>query len=155
MEDVRADNDSIPDSWERVVSDLEVIADEYEDEGWEAYEIHPGDVSFRQEGGQPRMNVLVADNEFPNVEETGNIGYDYYEVHRAVDGGIVYLIISIKNPTEKSVVVVPAYYAIDEHMDVRQRAIQNGSVTLVLHRLDERSPLEFECKQPSLLFNDQ
>lgn len=154
MEEVRADNDSIPESWERVVSDLETMADEYGDAGWEVYEIHPGDVSFRVEEGRPKMKVLVADNEFPDVEGTGDIGYDSYEVHRAVDGGIAYLIVTIKNPAEESVVLVPAHYSIDEDMDVRRRAIQNGTVTLVLHRLDERSPLEFECESPSLLFNE-
>jgi len=154
MEDVRADNESISDSWEQVMSDLEAIANEYEAEGWEVYEIHPGDVSLRQEGNQPRMELLVADNEFPDVGDTGEIGYDYYEVHQAVDGGIAFLVVSIKNTIKESVIVVPAYYAIDEDMDVRQRALQDGSVTLVLHRLNERSPLEFECKQPSLLFDD-
>jgi hypothetical protein len=154
MEENTMNSDPIPGSWESLMSDLDEIANEYRGNQWEVFEIHPGDITLRIENNEPKIKILVADNEFPNVTDIDDeLGFDSYEVYRAEDGGEVYLILAIENQTDRTVLLVPAHYSKDEDVDVHQKSLREQKLTIVLHRLDEESPLEFEFTEPSLIFD--
>lgn len=103
--------------WDDIVADMEATADEYESEGWEAHQLHPGDVTTRSPDPESDddlfgLDVLVPNNEFDAVEELleGGVAFDAYEAFRATGDGLVLLMVAMEDNDEEVAVLYPAYY---------------------------------------------
>jgi hypothetical protein len=109
------------DTWETVIEDMEATAAEYEDQGWETLQIHPGDVAVLgdhqgREGeeiaGSPGLDLIVPDDEFrllADLLEDG-FGVENVEVYRADEPDMAYIVTVMEDPDRETAVLAPAYY---------------------------------------------
>ena len=104
-------------NWDAVVADMEATAAEYEDEGWETLQIHPGDVAVLdgEDGRGPGFDVVVPDPEFEALAEIFESGTDVEEtaVFRASVESMTYLVLVLQH-ADGTAVLVPAYYRVGD-----------------------------------------
>ncbi|MFC7044388.1 hypothetical protein ACFQH6_02265 [Halobacteriaceae archaeon GCM10025711] len=138
-------------AWDAVVADMEATAAEYEEEGWETLQIHPGDATVVNQEDRAGLDVLVPNNEYEALEELmeAGVAFDEYQVFRAVESGMVYLLVVMQDTDVEVAVLFPTYYRIDEAGDLFDRARREG----VLHsylRILSGEYVELTHSDPSL-----
>lgn len=128
-------------NWDRVVADLEATAAEYEAEGWEALQLHPGDVVALsgEYGDRVGLDVLVPDDEYRELEgllEDG-VSFDAYQVFKAGSAGMVYLVVAMEDSDAEVAVLYPAYYrpADPDTQKLLDRAHDEGELRSYVRRL--------------------
>lgn len=139
--------------WERLIEDMEATAAEYREQGWSAVEIHPGDVStFSGEQDRRGFELLPPDDEFNNAAAAFDEcdGFEAGEVYRAVEGGVVYVLVVLEAPETKTALLLPAYYNHGQETDFVEMLESTDSVPIHVRPLDERRVLTFTYNEPSL-----
>jgi hypothetical protein len=128
-------------TWDTIISDMEVTAEEYESTGWTVVQIHPGDVRMVTDGsdGRTGLDLLVPDNEYHEVKlllESG-VAFDDYEVYRNTSKDIVYLLVVAQDTDAEAAVLFPAYYraASTDALTVLEDARAEGRLRTFLRRL--------------------
>lgn len=139
--------------WNEVIEDMEATAAEYERQGWETLQLHPGDVTvLPPDSGNPGLDVLVPDDEHRALSalfERATFGDA--EVYRRSEGSMVYLLVVEQTTAEDAAVLYPAYYATtDRGVDETfEHARETGRFRTYVRRL-QGDPLAFEHDDPSL-----
>lgn len=148
----------VQDRWEAVVEDMEATADEYREAGWEALELHPGDVtalptaSAAVEADRTGLDVLLPGDEFRGLEElVENATFDEYDAYRGEEGDVVFLVVAMKAPAEGLVVVFPVYYALREAGEMLERVAARGEMRTYLRPLDDSRRVVFSQREPDNL----
>ncbi|WP_232700322.1 DUF7529 family protein [Halobacterium wangiae] len=149
--------DAMP-RWEQVVDDMAATAEEYRERGWDAHEIHPGDVAILTgDVDRTGIELLAPDNEFdPAVEafdEAG--GFDNAQVFRGDTAGTVYVVVALEDPDAETAVLFPAYFSPGEHEEFVEMVEEEGEVRTHIRPLDERRVLTFTHEDPSLFLSEQ
>lgn len=127
--------------WEDLLSDLAATAEEYRDDGWETLAVNPGDVTALggTHGDRVGIDVLVPDDEYRDLEAWFDAGFavDDYEVYRSTVGRVVFLLVAVRDETDRRVVLYPAYYAADDNSAVSlvETAREEGELRTFLRRL--------------------
>ncbi|WP_101294028.1 DUF7529 family protein [Halegenticoccus soli] len=148
--------------WEGVVEDAAATAAALREEGWEALELHPGDVTplpppTATDGGDGEfgLDVLVPGDEFDAVASfVGETSFDEYEVYRAREGGVVFLLLVMKAAASKRAVLVPLYYAVHDARPMLDRAREEGRMRTVVRPLSDDRRVVFTQEEPARLFPD-
>lgn len=151
-------DDALP-HWERVMEDMAATAEEYRDGGWDAHEVHPGDVGLfanRDEEGRTGIDLLAPDNEFDPVADAFDAadGFSDAQVFRADTGSSVFFVVALESPETETVVLLPAYYSPPEHEDFMDMIHEEGEVRIHVRPLNERRVLTFTHDDPSLFLPD-
>ncbi|MFB6254354.1 MAG: hypothetical protein ABEI06_07085, partial [Halobacteriaceae archaeon] len=106
---------------------------------WEVIELHPGDISpiAPDEQNGPGFDIILPNDEFTTFEDyIEEYGFDSIEAFRGGSSEFVYLLLAIKDSTSQNIVLVPAYYQVDEEIrDLFDHAINTGKIDLVLRQL--------------------
>jgi len=129
-------------NWETIVEDMEATASEYESADWAVVQIHPGDVQMVSGGsdGRTGLDLLIPDDEYREVESLLESGVSFgdYEVYKNESGGIVYLLIAMEDPDDRTAALYPAYYRVDDGdaLEVLEDARENGRLRTFLRRLN-------------------
>ena len=154
--------DGVMELWEDVIDDMEATAEEYREDGWEAYELHPGDVTTlpsgqTQDGGfaddRVGLDVVVPGEEFERIEPLVEEGrFDSYEAFRAEAGGVVFLVVAMKDQQAKRAVLVPAYYRVENAREMLVRAEERGEMRMWVRPLDDSRQVVFGQDSPDALF---
>jgi hypothetical protein len=143
------------DAWERVIEDMEATAAEYEADGWDAIELHPGDVTaLPPEHDRFGLDVLVPGSEYERVNDavdTDDGAFDSFEVFRATTGGQVYLTVAVKDERQRIVVLVPAYYEIKPAKDTLAGVDAQGRFPIHVRPLSLEGVVTVEPTDPDLL----
>jgi galactose-1-phosphate uridylyltransferase len=149
-------DETVMDFWDEVVDDMEATAAEYRDNGWDAIEVHPGDVTaLPPDHERFGLDVLVPDNEYDTVSEaveTGDGEFDSFEVFRASAGGTVFLVVAVEDKHSSQVVLVPAFYNVREAADTLTGARERGELPIHLRTLSADEVVTFEPSDPDPLF---
>ncbi|SFK58434.1 hypothetical protein SAMN04487950_0025 [Halogranum rubrum] len=146
------------DVWEGVVEDMEATAAEYRDEGWETLELHPGDVNAlpsvqERRDGQFGLTVLVPGDEYEAVSSwVDGSEFDEYEVFRAQEGGVVFLVLATKSTATNRVVLTPLYYGVEDAQMMVERATEEGQMQVHVRPLSDDEHVTFTQTDPELLF---
>lgn len=141
--------------WDDVVADMEATAEELRAEGFAVLEVHPGDVAAMEgrEGHRWGLDVLVPDNEFPEierlVEEEGH-EFDACRVFRAEAKGLALFVVAMLDEDGDQALVFPAYYDKHDGQKVLEKANEEGEMRTHLRPLDERTVVTFTQDDPSL-----
>jgi hypothetical protein len=95
--------------------DLEALAEEYEADGWDTLQLHPGDVTAMvptEDDNRFGIDVLVPDDEFDDLETLleGDVSFDAYEAFRATADGLVLFVVAMEDREQEVAVLYPAYY---------------------------------------------
>lgn len=146
------------DAWEGVVDDMETTAEGYREDGWETLELHPGDVTplpamAGRGGDQYGLDVLVPGDEYENLSEAvEGAEFDEYEVYRAQEGGLVFLVLATKSTATKRVVLLPLYYGIEDARLMLDRATEEGRMLTHVRPLSDDERVTFTQEEPEMLF---
>ena len=148
--------------WEDVVADMEATAAEYREAGWEVYELHPGDVvplpAGRFQGAadssDDRVGLLavVPGDEFAEIEplvEEGN--FDGYEAYRAESGGVVFLLVAMRDEAAERAVLLPCYYSVAGASEMLARVEERGEMRTWVRPLDDSKQVVFRQDDPAAL----
>lgn len=157
--DVDPAADAVTDHWEALMGDMSELADEYRDRGWDAHEIHPGDITTvtTEDADRRGIDVLAPDNEFDPVEAAVEAGteFDNATVYRALTNGVLFLLVVLEDEPSETVVLVPAYYSPAEDRAFVQYLNTIDAVQIHVRPLDERTIVTFEASEPSLFLPDE
>lgn len=142
----------IQEHWDDLVSDVEATAAEFREAGWEVLELHTGDatVTSVERFG---LDCLVPDDEFERLAEWVESGtFDEYDVYRA-EAGLVFLLVVMRDETDRRAVLCPAYYEFDDVGTLAEGARELGTVPLYVRRLSGET-VTFTLEEPELLLPD-
>lgn len=161
--------DRVVGPWQDVVEDMTATAERYRADGWETVELHPGDVAvltgdprtMAEEKGDfepgPRrlgLDVVVPGEEYERLRDLASgRTFDSYEAFRAVEGGIVFLLVVVTDATDEVAVFVPAYYELADAADLREVADEHAMYTHV-RSLSPDEAVTFTHDDPDPLFPD-
>lgn len=140
--------------WEDVMDDMEATAEEYREAGWETYELHPGDVtalpaSQATETDRTGLDVLVPGDEFEQVEQFVEEGsFDSYEAYRAQQGGVVFLVVAMKDETAGRAVIFPLYYRVDHAREMLARVAERDQMQTWIRPLSDETRVVFTQDSP-------
>lgn len=140
-------------NWDRLMTDMTEMARDYEDDGWTALTVHPGDIAaFPGEAGRRGLELLAPDNEFDPIAEAFDAteGFDSAAVYRAVESGMVYLLIVLEAPDTETVLLLPAYYSHGNDTAFVDMLETADTVPVHVRPLDERRILTFSHDEPDL-----
>jgi hypothetical protein len=138
--------------WDDIVSDMEATADEYEADGWDTLQLHPGDVTaLVPDGDDDRfgIDVLVPDDEFGELEALleGDVAFDAYEAFRAMADGLVLFVVAMEDRDRDVAVLYPAYYDVKNAQGMLTAAENAGEMRTYVRTLtDDR--IEFTHDEP-------
>lgn len=149
--------DSMP-YWQQVMADMEATAEEYRDRGWQAIEVHPGDVAvFSEDLDRTGIELLPPDNEFDELadafDEAG--GFESAQVLRAETEGSVYVVVVLEDEPTETAVLLPAYYSPGQHEDFLDMIQTEGEVRIHVRPLNERRVLTFTNEDPELFLPEE
>ncbi|MBV0924486.1 hypothetical protein KTS45_09770 [Halomicroarcula limicola] len=142
--------DAMP-RWEQVVEDMAATATAYRDRGWDAHEIHPGDVAITADDVERTgAELLAPDNEFDPLVDAfdSTAGFERAEVFRADTGGTVYAVVAFENEAAATAVLTPVYYSPEKHDEFVEMVEREGEVRIHVRPLDERRVLTFTIGDP-------
>ncbi|WP_247001658.1 DUF7529 family protein [Halosolutus gelatinilyticus] len=143
-------------AWDRVVEDMEATADAYREDGWDAIECHPGDVTAVGDGDVQRddartgVDVLVPDDEFDRAAAAvdGPGEFDEVNVFRAEENGIVFFVAALENGVAETVILVPGYYGVRRSGSFLETVEREDELRLHVRPLDQRRVLTFTQRDP-------
>jgi hypothetical protein len=151
-------DDALP-HWEQVMNDMAATAEEYRERGWDAHEVHPGDVGLfanDEKEGRTGIDLLAPDNEFDPVAKAFDDadGFADAKVFRADTGGTVFFVVALESAETETAVLLPAYYSPPEHEEFMDMIYEDGEVRIHVRPLNERRILTFTHEDPSLFLPD-
>lgn len=139
--------------WDDIVADMEATAEEYEADGWETLQIHPGDVTtLVPDENDPRfgLDVLTPDDEFAEVQQllAGDVSFDSYEVFRAMADGLLLFVVAMEDADAEVAVLYPAYYDVQNSQAMLKAAENAGEMRTYLRTLTH-DQIEFTHEEPA------
>jgi hypothetical protein len=145
--------------WEQVVGDMEATAEEYRERGWDAHEVHPGDVGVfadKSKEGRTGIDLLAPDNEFDPVAEAFDAadGFENAKVFRADTDNTLFFVVALESEATETAVLLPAYYSPRQHEEFMDMIYADGEVRIHVRPLNERRILTFRHEDPSLFLPD-
>lgn len=151
--------DEVPDHWQQVMADMAATAEEYRERGWDAHEVHPGDIGLfanRDAEGRTGIDLLAPDNEFDPVAEAFDAadGFEDAAVFRADTAGSVYIVVALESEATETAVLLPAHYSPPENEAFMDMVYEEGEVRIHVRPLNERRILTFTHEDPSLFLPD-
>lgn len=137
--------------WDNVLADADAVAAEYQDRGWTALAVHPGDVNAITDTA--RLHVLLPGSEFDEANDlTDGATFDTVQVYGADAGSTRFRLVVAEDTTAEIAVCVPVFVLGTEADDLQTAADAAGGVTVRLRPLDDRDLVEFAVADPDLFF---
>ncbi|MFC6731483.1 MULTISPECIES: hypothetical protein [unclassified Haladaptatus] len=140
--------------WDAVLADMEATAEEYRDDNWEVVELHPGDSVAIADEVRYGIDLIVSSSEFEELAgwmDNEHAEFDSYEVFRAGNEDIIYLLLVIRDERAKRAICLPAYYDVRAGGDMISRAREEGVVYTHVRRLSTDRIITFTHEQAAML----
>lgn len=153
--------EGVLDHWDAVVADMEATVEEYREDGWDVVEVFPGDITALsgQHAAVDRygLDLVVPDelaNELQELVETPDAGFDSTSVFRAVETGVVFLVIVVEDVDRGIAVIAPVFYDSDDETagEMIERATREGEMHLHVRDLASEHVATFTHGDPALFF---
>lgn len=144
----------VAERWRELVDDAEATVAEYEQDGWETFLVHPGDVTPIT--GDPfGLDLLAPGNEFDALQElVSEVDFHTSHVYHSEEGGVRFLVVVVegtKNATDVAV-VLPAYLAADQTGELKAQATEAGVIYTHVRPLSDDARVTFTHEDPDLFF---
>ncbi|MFC7057295.1 DUF7529 family protein [Halovenus salina] len=151
------DNSPFDTYWQDLLDDTAVIADEYEEKGWETLTLTPGDVTPRYDSEKPDgLSVLVPDPEYDRLSELTDTGtFDNVEVYRNTGGPMVFVLVVEENTADETAVLIPAYYNAVAHSEFVETVESLGEMPIHVRALGGETAIRFVHDAVSLFTPDE
>ncbi|WP_276280381.1 DUF7529 family protein [Halorussus caseinilyticus] len=138
--------------WDDILADMEATAEEYETDGWDTLQLHPGDVTALvpdEHDDRFGLDVLAPDDEFEELQGLleGDASFDAYEVFRAMADGLVLFVVAMEDRDREIAVLYPAYYDAQNAQAMLTAAESAGEMRTYVRTLTEEQ-IEFTHDEP-------
>ncbi|WP_321112703.1 DUF7529 family protein [Halorussus salinisoli] len=138
--------------WDDIIADMEATAGEYEADGWDTLQLHPGDVTVLVPGdGDERfgLDVLAPNDEFEQLEALleDEASFDAYEVFRAMADRLVLFVVAMEDRDREIAVLYPAYYDAQNAQAMLKAARSAGEMRTYVRTLTDEQ-IEFTHEEP-------
>ncbi|MFC4448693.1 DUF7529 family protein [Halorussus aquaticus] len=138
--------------WDDILADMEATAGEYENDGWDTLQLHPGDVTALvpdEDDERFGIDVLVPDDEFGELETLleAEVTFDAYEVFRATGDGLVLFVVAMEDSDAETAVLYPAYYDAQNAQGMLAAAQTAGEMRTYVRTLTNEQ-IEFTHDEP-------
>lgn len=145
--------------WEAAVDEQAAMASSYRERGWQAFELHPGDVSIRAGTGDDDrfgFDVVVPGAEFDDLRAIVEDGvtFDSYELYGDVESSMAVVVVAMESAADEVAVVYPLYYTHRTLEGVRDRVDEEGALYTHVRPLDRHAVVTFTHEEPSLFFRE-
>ncbi|WP_332897809.1 DUF7529 family protein [Haladaptatus sp. CMSO5] len=140
--------------WDAVLADMEATAEEYRENGWEVIEVHPGDSVAIADDVRYGIDLIVPSSEFEAIAawmDNEAAAFESYEVFRAGNDDIIYLLLVIRDEAAKRAICIPSYYDVRTGGDMISRAREEGVVYTHVRRLSTDRIITFTHEQAGML----
>lgn len=142
------------DYWEEVIDDMEVTAAEYREAGWDAVELHPGDVAVL-DGEQHGFDVLVPDDEFDQLlAAVSETTFDDTDVYRAEQDGFAFVLAVIFDDSSEIAICCPLYYDIQSGIDLREQVGPSNQIETSIRTLSNDRAITISHDDPAPFFSE-
>jgi hypothetical protein len=127
--------------WEDLLADAAATAEEYREKGYDALELHPGDVAALpgEHGDRVGLDVLIPDDEYEAVATLFEEGFevDGYEVYSSTAAGVAFFLVVVYDEDHRQAVLFPGFYTLDDDAvsELFDRAREEGRIRTYLRRL--------------------
>lgn len=140
--------------WNDLLEEAEAIGGALEAEDWRVIMVRPGDVQPRSKSTDVfGLNVVVPSNVFADihelVEEKG-VSFDDAEIYKSVEGGVVFIVISVLDTEEEIAVVIPVWYSVARGVAMLDVAREVGEMRTTIRPLDPTEEITFSHADPEL-----
>lgn len=142
--------------WDETMAEIETIAREYEESGWQTLVLHPGDVSTT--AGEPAdqpvgFHVVVPESELDALAEMvgeNDDTYDEFEVYRAPDDDLLLFVVIVKSLARDRAILFPIYY--DPNIDSQfvEEIGKQDTIHTNITNLSKTEIFSFSHDKPSL-----
>lgn len=145
--------------WEEVIDEQAAMASSYRESGWDAIELHPGDVAVLTGGGEDDrfgFDVVVPGSEFEVLRDVVDAGatFDTYELFGDVESNMAVVLVVMESTDAEIAALYPVYYAQRTLADVRDAAREAGELYTYVRPLDRRAVVTFTHERPGLFFGE-
>lgn len=157
--DERAPGGTVGAYWDRVIEDMEATADQFEERGWDALTLRPGDVTpvVGDDVDVAGFDVLLPDDEWHGLlDVVENATLDECDVYSTSVENTSFCVVAMQDLTAETAVLFPIYFDRngDDATALREHAESTGSVRARLRRLQQDRLVTFELAEPALVFPD-
>lgn len=128
-------------AWVRTIEDMEALADERREQGWDVVAIPAGDTTAvsRDAGNDDRFGIVhvIADNhaeEFSEAFERGS--FPRYEAYRNEVSGFVYLVTELLDPETETAILLAGQYRLRHASGMVEAARDEGVLYTHVQTLD-------------------
>lgn len=136
--------------WEDLIADTEATAAEYEESGYDAVAVHPGDVVAIVD--DRLIEVLVPGDEYRELSDLAtDLSVDEFDVYGAEEGGVAFSLVAALDHDAAVAVCVPLYLSLQDTDDLDLAAEEAGDVHVHVRPLSDDSRVAFTLEEPGLL----
>lgn len=141
VERVAASDDVLKDAWSRTLQDMESLADEAREGGWDVIEVAAGDTAPKSRSvGEPDefgLVHVVPDEEAEALREAFEAGeFPRFEAYRNQIEGFVLLVTEFLDPETETAVLVAGQYQLRHAPGMVRAAEDEGEIYTHLKQLD-------------------
>lgn len=142
--------------WSDLQADIDDIAAEYRDDGWETLVLHPGDVSVRPEDDETHgFSLVVPQSELQTLKswtQESSAAFDSFKAFRSTQDNLVFLAVVMEDAATGRAVLFPLYYdpKTDEHLE--RQAMTAGHLYTYVSGLAGDEAISFRHDNPKLFF---
>jgi hypothetical protein len=159
QERLAAHHEARKDAWSRTLADMNAMAEELEDQGWETVTVGAGDTAPEHpdvgEEGRWGLVYVVPGNhaaEFVEVFEEG--AFPEYNVYRTVAGNQVFLVTELRDADSRTAIFVAGAYERSRARPLIDTAKSAGKMYTHLQKLDGTHLGSFEHEGYEKFFPD-
>jgi hypothetical protein len=136
--------------WQILISEMEDLADELSEEGFETLITHPGSVSVVTGSDEFGLHVVIPNNEFDTLREWVDDGatFDEFEIYKRTAGEHEYAVVVVTDATHEVAVLYPTYYTHEERGRLNADAQASGEMLVHLRTINrERVTLAHDADE--------
>ena len=145
--------------WSDLQADIDDIAAEYRDDGWETLVLHPGDVSvLPPTEDAPGFSLVVPQSEVQVLTswiQESDAAFASFKVFRSTNDDLVFLAVVMEDAATNRAVLFPLYYdpKTDEHLE--REAVATGHLYTHVKDLAGDETVSFRQDDPSLFVQER
>lgn len=143
---------AVAERWRELLDDVETLADEYREAGWETLAVSTGDVTPRT--GEPfGLDVVAPPEEFDTLRDiVEDATFDTSHVYRDEESDVRFFIVVQEASGDDVAVLVPAFCALDETDELLSTVRREETMYTHVRTLSGDERVTFVHDDPDLFF---
>lgn len=137
----RPSTSAVKNAWGRTLEDMDALADEREEEGWDVVRVVAGSTTpaspSARDDDRLGLVFVIPDNQAEAFEAAFERGeYPFYEVYRETVEDTVFLVVEYRDPRAESVILLAGTYELRNAAGMASAATEQETIYTYLQTLD-------------------